>query len=152
MKTYREEVGISRKDEGIKIMPKSLVHFATTNLNKFREAEQVVAKYGIKLRHLKSKPDEIQSQNIKYIAETSATQIVKETSLSLIVEDAGLFVETLNGFPGPFSSYVYRTIGTNGILKLLEGKSDRTAYFLSAVVYCAPKLKPKVFVGKIKGV
>jgi XTP/dITP diphosphohydrolase len=44
----------------------------------------------------------------------------EKCGLPIIVEDAGLFVEALNGFPGPYSSYVYKTIGNEGLLKLME--------------------------------
>jgi XTP/dITP diphosphohydrolase len=68
------------------------------------------------------------------------------------VEDAGLFIEALNGFPGPFSSYVYKTIGTQGVLRLMRGIKNRNALFLSAVAFCKPKSDPQVFVGKVDGV
>ena len=38
----------------------------------------------------------------------------------VLVEDAGLFVSALNGFPGVYSSYVLDTLGCSGILRLLE--------------------------------
>ena len=38
----------------------------------------------------------------------------------LLVEDAGLFIQHLNGFPGVYSAYALKTIGCNGVLKLLS--------------------------------
>ena len=38
----------------------------------------------------------------------------------ILVEDAGLFVSALDGFPGVYSSYVYSTIGNLGIIRLLS--------------------------------
>ena len=38
----------------------------------------------------------------------------------ILVEDAGLFIDALNGFPGVYSAYALETIGYNGILRLLE--------------------------------
>ena len=37
----------------------------------------------------------------------------------VIVEDAALHVEALGGFPGPYSSYIFGTLGNGGILKLV---------------------------------
>ena len=48
----------------------------------------------------------------------------------------GLFVDGLGGFPGVYSSYVLRTIGNEGLLKLMENISDRTARFKSCVGAC----------------
>ena len=36
----------------------------------------------------------------------------------ILVEDAGLFVSALDGFPGVYSSYVHSTIGNLGIIRL----------------------------------
>jgi len=57
----------------------------------------------------------------------------------------------LKGFPGPYSSYVYRTIGFNGILKLMSDIPDRYAQFHSKVVYCAPDISLKCFQGVAEG-
>ena len=53
----------------------------------------------------------------------------------VIVEDDGLFVDSLSGFPGQYSSFVFKTIGNDGILKLLAGSAKRSAYFLSLIAF-----------------
>jgi XTP/dITP diphosphohydrolase len=53
----------------------------------------------------------------------------------VIVEDDGLFVDSLSGFPGQYSSFVFKTIGNDGILKLLTGSTKRSAYFLSLIAF-----------------
>jgi XTP/dITP diphosphohydrolase len=67
------------------------------------------------------------------------------------VEDAGLFIEALNGFPGPYSSYVYRSIETKGILKLMENVEKRDAHFQSVVAFSSPEESPRCFHGKANG-
>jgi XTP/dITP diphosphohydrolase len=42
-------------------------------------------------------------------------------------------------------------LGNEGILKLMAGESDRMAEFRSAVGYCEPGQKPKIFTGKVEG-
>ena len=41
----------------------------------------------------------------------------------------------MNGFPGPYSSYVFETLGAEGILKLMEGAKSRKAEFRSCVSF-----------------
>jgi len=53
----------------------------------------------------------------------------------VIVEDDGLFVDSLSGFPGQYSSFVFKTIGNDGILKLLARSAKRSAYFLSLIAF-----------------
>lgn len=54
---------------------------------------------------------------------------------SVIVEDDGLFIDTLKGFPGQYSSYAFKTLGNGGILKLLAGMADRDASFRSVIAF-----------------
>lgn len=127
------------------------IYFATTNQNKFKEAEKIFFKYGLKLEHLKLKTIEIQSGSLKKIALNSLNQVLSKHRLPVFVEDAGLFIKALNGFPGPYSSYVFKTIGFKGILKLMKNVQNREACFLSVVAFGNRELKPKVFTGKVCG-
>ncbi len=56
-------------------------------------------------------------------------------SRPVIVEDDGLFIDSLKGFPGQYSSFVFKTIGNAGILKLLAGTANRSASFRSMIAY-----------------
>ena len=127
------------------------IYFATTNQNKFREAEKIFSFYGLKLEHLKLKTIEIQSESLEEIALNSLNQVLSKCRLPVFVEDSGLFVKALNGFPGPYSSYVFKTVGFEGILRLMKGVKDRNAYFLSVVAFGSPNHKPKIFVGRVYG-
>ncbi len=129
-----------------------LIFFATGNLHKFNESRKILAEYEISVAMLKIKTLEVQADDIKEIAKVSALNIAREINLPIIVEDAGLFIEALNGFPGPYSSYVYRTIGINGILKLLEGIENRRAQFKSVVAFYDSNSKSlKCFQGTVEG-
>jgi len=46
-----------------------------------------------------------------------------------LIDDSGLFIDALGGFPGVYSSYVYKRLGCAGVLKLLEGAPSRGATF-----------------------
>ena len=45
-----------------------------------------------------------------------------------------MYINSLKGFPGPYSSYISKTIGNEGILDLLKNK-ERSAYFLTIISY-----------------
>jgi XTP/dITP diphosphohydrolase len=95
---------------------------------------------------------EYQDDNVENIAMASSIDAVERLNLPVAVEDTGLLIESLNGFPGPYSSYVYRTIGNPKILKLMEGVKNRGAYFKSAVAFTTPYMdEPLCFIGKVKG-
>lgn len=125
--------------------------FATRNRHKFEEVKEMASVYGIKLKMHRGPYEEIQSDKLGEIAKHSAVVACTALKRSCFVEDAGLFVKALRGFPGPYSSYVFKTIGNNGLLKLMAGEGDRRAEFRSAVAYCEPGSRPIVFYGNVKG-
>ncbi|MEM3760448.1 MAG: XTP/dITP diphosphatase [Candidatus Bathyarchaeia archaeon] len=129
------------------------IFFATNNINKFNEARRVLAEYKIAVGMVRVKTFEIQSESLEEIAKASAIDAFKNFNLPLITEDAGLFIEALNGFPGPYAAYVYKVIGNNGILKLMENVKNRRAKFQSTIAYCSSKSEPPLcFKGEVAGV
>jgi XTP/dITP diphosphohydrolase len=128
-----------------------VAYFVTTNIHKFQEARRVLAEYKIATAMLRVEAVEIQDDNAENIAKASAVDAVKNSGLPVFVEDAGIFVEALNGFPGPYSSYVYRTVGLKGILKLMRNLKNRDAYFQAVIAFNSPEEEPICFTGRIRG-
>jgi len=128
------------------------VFFATNNVNKFNEAREVLAESRIAVGMLRIKSLEIQSESLEEIAQASVIEAFERYRLPIVVEDAGLFVDALNGFPGPYAAYVYRTIGNEGLLRLMEEIDNRKATFKSVVAYFSSQLKsPMCFEGTVSG-
>ena len=67
----------------------------------------------------------------------------------VIIEDDGLFIDSLSGFPGPYSSYIFDTIGNNGILKLLA--DNRDAQFVAIIAFCDSSNEPTLFESSVAG-
>jgi len=123
----------------------------TENPDKFREARSILDGQGIQIRQLKRAKVEIQDSSLEKIARHAIkTASVNHLGL-LLVEDSGLFIDALRGFPGPFSSYVYKTIGLNGILGLMHGQRKRNAYFQTSIAVASAKVPPRVFTGTVRG-
>jgi XTP/dITP diphosphohydrolase len=128
------------------------VFFVTNNVNKFNEAREVLDRSKIAVGMLRVKSLEIQSDSLEEIARASVIEAFERYQLPMVVEDAGLFVEALNGFPGPYSAYVYRTIGNKGLLRLMERTDNRKAKFESVVAYYSSQLRaPMCFEGVVTG-
>ena len=127
------------------------LYFATGNREKLVEVQAILASYGLTVHMLKARKIEIQSSSLKEIALGAALQIAEANKAPVLVEDTGLFIEALKGFPGPYSSFVYRTMGNEGILRLMEGKRDRAAVFRSAVAFSPRPGEAHVFLGQIRG-
>lgn len=127
-----------------------MITFITGNKHKVIEAENIFKDYDINLEHIDLGYCEPQG-TLEEVAISGAKYASRKLNKPVIVEDAGLFIKALKGFPGTYSSYVQETLGNQGILKLLDGVDDRYAEFRSVIGYCAPNSEPKIFLGKVIG-
>ena len=132
-----------------------ILYFITGNIHKFKEVEQFFKRenvnYSLKQKNLK--PIEVQAETIKEVAQYKVASVKEAIDDSFFIEDSGFFVEKpLNGFPGVYSSYILKTIGNKGILKLISDFDESRAYFTSIIaLYFKPLKKVFLFEGNIKG-
>ncbi len=128
------------------------VYFITTNKGKEAEFRKLGETYGISVDFIREEKMEIQSTSLEAIATSAlASAVHRHPRKLLAVEDAGLYIEALNGFPGPFSSYVFKTIGVGGLIKLMEGVKNRNAFFKSVIALWVPSQGIKLFTGVVEG-
>lgn len=132
-------------------MKRVIINFATGNTHKVEEVKYALKDYPLEVKPLNIKGVEIQAETVEEIAKSSALQASRTNRIPVIVEDTGLFIESLMGFPGPYAAYVHETIGVEGVLKLLEGVADRKATFRSAVAFCDLTEDVVCFVGESLG-
>lgn len=140
-----------REGEGTERDTGSTIYFASGNLGKFLEAEKILSPFGIALKRKNISKFEVQSDRIEEIARVSACELAKRMRTALLVEDSGLFIDALEGFPGPYSAYVYRKIGVNGVLRLMKGIAGRNAIFRCAAAYAKSRRFVKCFIGEARG-
>ena len=118
---------------------------ATINSQKVYDASATLSQFGYIVSQLEINgkiPEltEPQSEGIDEVALSKirqARELVRGTQMedkAILVEDSGIFIESLDGFPGPYSSYVERTIGLRGILDLLQTDLERRAEYRAVAV------------------
>ena len=130
-------------------MPKLYdVLFASSNIHKYEEAEKILSEFRIKLEFFQTELVEIQDDSLSEIALKKGIDAYTKCKKPVIVEDDGLFIDSLSGFPGPFSSYVFKTIGNKGILKLTG--DNRSAVFVSVIIYRSAT-RCNIFESKVDG-
>ena len=140
-------------------MKKELV-FITSNKHKVKEIRALANSESkdITIVHLDYDYPEFQLDEIETVAEESVNYIrmyseIKEEK-PFFIEDSGLTIPALNGFPGPFSAFVFNKIGNAGILKLMVDTNgeERRATFKTVVAFCESLEKaPMLFVGTSEG-
>jgi XTP/dITP diphosphohydrolase len=124
-----------------------MIYFITSNENKFREAKEIFSAHGISIEQKSAPYKEIQADTLEEVVSEALENIDEQ---NVFIEDAGLFVEGLGGFPGVYSRYVEDTLGNEAVLKLLRDVKDRGAVFKSVVGYKGNAVE--IFTGKVEGV
>jgi len=127
------------------------LYFITGNKGKVAEIQQRVKDLDIKIIQKDIGYPEIQAETLQEVALFGADHIQKKINKPFILEDAGIFIDELGGFPGVYSKFVFYTIGLSGILKIMENKTKRSAVFRSVYAYTEPNKKPVLFIGECFG-
>ena len=133
----------------------SKIYFITKNLHKFSEVSFIFQSKNLEydLQHSDLDTIEIQATSCRDVALYKLKSIREKLNYSFFIEDSGFYVDKpLNGFPGVYSSYVHKTIGNEGILKLIDDFEKTEAHFIAVIaLYYKPTNKIFIFEGKVKG-
>jgi len=129
-----------------KITEMKQIVFVTGNQLKILHANEVLNKFGYEVVQKKAELIEPREEDPERVVIEKATQAFEVLKTPLIVEDSGIFIAALNGFPKTMVKFAESTIGISGILKLMEGKDDRSAEFRQSLAYMSSEMSaPKVF-------
>src|ERR1041385_6234664 len=112
--------------------------FVTGNAGKASELRAMLAPLGVEVVQDKRGYPEIQADTLHEVAEAGARHLLASgLAPPFVLEDSGLFVSALRGFPGVYSRHALDTIGTAGILQLMAGVEleSRGAAFQACLLY-----------------
>ena len=128
--------------------------FVTGNAGKVEELRALLDPLGIAVVPDDRGYPEIQHDELAGVAEAGAGYLLA-TGLEppFLLEDSGLFVSALKGFPGVYSRHALDTIGVQGILDLLRDVEleSRTAAFRTHLLYVDEGRGLHRFEGTCKG-
>lgn len=110
-----------------------------------------MAQHGYELEHLKVSYPEVQADSLEGTIEPALAWLASRCARPMMIDDSGLFIDALNGFPGVYSSYVYKTLGCEGILRLMAGMNSRGARFECCIGFMVPAEEPFLAKGVAKG-
>jgi XTP/dITP diphosphohydrolase len=109
------------------------ITFVTTNKGKIASAQQYFK--NLKLVTYNYDLIEPRTDDIEEIAKSKVLQAYKIVNQPCIALDSGFFIEELNGFPRAFVNFALDTVGIEGFLKLMEGKTNRKCKFKECLAY-----------------
>jgi inosine triphosphate pyrophosphatase len=99
-----------------------LLLFATGNDNKFTEASRVLGE----LERLNIDTIEPQTLDLVEITQAKVDQIKQHTTKPFFCEDVSLFIDDINGFPGPFVKYFLKQLGADLIAQYFYASPARS--------------------------
>ncbi|MCL1984618.1 MAG: RdgB/HAM1 family non-canonical purine NTP pyrophosphatase [Methanomassiliicoccaceae archaeon] len=127
-----------------------ILKVVTSNPGKVTEYREALSSFSIDIEHTRIPYDEIQTSRLEDVVENGMEHLKASGLTDFIIDDSGMFVGALKGFPGVYSAYVQRTIGNAGILRLMENEENREANF-QCCIGCNLKGKDIVVLGKCDG-
>ena len=122
----------------------------TTNDGKFREFSSALVSPGIQLERMNISYPEVQSDRLEDVVSFGIDWLSGRLSCSFVIDDSGIFIDHLHGFPGVFSAYALKSLGLNGIMKLMADATSRGAQF-KTVLGLYHEGKRTLFEGVCKG-
>jgi XTP/dITP diphosphohydrolase len=84
------------------------------------------------------------------VAEAKAKAAYQALSKPVFVDDTGLYIDAWGELPGALIAWFLDNVGNEGILKMLDGWSSRSARVVTALGYCDER-GVQVFVGEVSG-
>lgn len=94
---------------------------------------------------------ELQGEALE-IAKEKVMVAYNQVKKPVLVEDTSLCYNAYKGLPGPYIKWFLKSVGPEGLAKMVSAFEDKTAYAMCIIAYMAPDLKePELFIGKTPG-
>jgi non-canonical purine NTP pyrophosphatase (RdgB/HAM1 family) len=108
--------------------------FVTSNPNKWQEAQRIL---GYAIERVELQLDEVQAESVAEVALAKARGAFATLKRPVIVEDAGVELFGLGGFPGPYIKYWEKLGGLHSICRAADGLGDRRVRAVCALGICS---------------
>eukprot|EP01063_Lacrimia_lanifica_P037582 TRINITY_DN7751_c0_g2_i1.p2 TRINITY_DN7751_c0_g2~~TRINITY_DN7751_c0_g2_i1.p2 ORF type:complete len:231 (+),score=67.20 TRINITY_DN7751_c0_g2_i1:178-870(+) len=121
--------------------PADALVMVTGNKRKFARGQAALGGIGREVVMVDLELVEVQADSVADIARDKCRQAWERLRRPLIVTDYGLEVDCLKGFPGPYTDYVRRTVGCDGLIRLAaataaaQGLEEAAARWRMGLVY-----------------
>lgn len=133
-------------------MKETTIFYATGNSGKFEYAKKQLSKLlpDIELRQLDIELPEQQTHDLEQIAREKAQAAWETSRYPTLCDDASIYFHAYPHFPGLMTKFIYHSLQSEGIMKLLDENNKATRKLFLA--YCDHKTQPpQIFTGETTG-
>lgn len=110
-----------------------MLNFVTTNPGKVHEAREYL---DTPVEQFEFDYLEPQAEDLATVAAHGARAAYHQLGEPVFVDDSGITIEALEGFPGPYSSFVEEKLGIERVWQLVEDEDNQAAAFRAVIAYC----------------
>lgn len=121
--------------------------FITGNADKLHEIKSVIP--GIE--GLEIDLAEIQHIDPKVVIEAKLREALRYRSGPFIVEDTSLYLNALNGLPGPLIKWFLAAVGVEGLYSIAQGRGDTHAKAQTIIGFISEAGEVEYFEGVVEG-
>ncbi len=123
------------------------LYFITGNKGKFNEVSSILRE----VEQLDIDLPEIQELKGEEVIKAKLIEALKHKKGEFIVEDTSLYLDCLNGLPGPLIKWFMKSLGSKGIYELVQRYGNFKAKAVSIVGYAKGQDSVQFFRGEIEG-
>lgn len=124
-----------------------MIYFITGNKGKLKEARTILGE----IEGLDIDLPEIQEVDAHRIIREKLKEARENHDGDFIVEDTSLYLDALNGLPGPLIKWFMETIGNDGLWQIAEKFENHGAQAKTLIGYSNENREIKFFEGTVKG-
>ncbi|OEE81927.1 non-canonical purine NTP pyrophosphatase [Enterovibrio norvegicus FF-162] len=127
------------------------IRFVSKNDFKVAEVQKILEGAGVEIIAAKHSINEIQTENVDELVKDKLLKAFKKVGRPVFIEHTGLYIDSLNGFPGGLTQIFWDKLEADKFSTLL-GKGDNLGLVARTIIgYCDAK-KMHFFKGEIRGV
>lgn len=123
------------------------IYFITGNKGKLEEAKSILSD----VECLDIDLPEIQDLDAHNVIQAKLAEALKTQTGEFIIEDISLYCEALNGLPGPLIKWFLKTVGNDGIYKMVSAFGNSRVEVKAIIGYADGKGGTQYFEGVVKG-
>jgi XTP/dITP diphosphohydrolase len=126
------------------------IRFVSKNDFKVAEVQKILEGAGVTIVAAKHSINEIQTEDVNELVKDKLLKAFQKVGRPVFVEHTGLYIDSLNGFPGGLTQIFWDKLEADKFSELL-GKGNTIGLVAKTIIgYCDAK-KMNFFVGEIKG-
>ena len=126
------------------------IHFVSKNEHKIREVQEILSDVCVEVVPAKYSINEIQTEDVDSLVRDKLLKAFKIVGRPVFVEHTGLYIESVNDFPGGLTQIFWDKLQADKFSELLGHLNNTSLIAKTVIAYCDTK-KIHLFEGKIEG-